>query len=139
MDARDGLPTIECPECKANRNPAPTSTPPPLVSADQLAGRRQWFWALYECRYSVIVAAPDNSGFFAPGQEELWPWSHARILGPITEPDTTQAFVSADVLRQCRDILATLVHFNGEIPHWAAASIALAAANAELKRVQSNP
>jgi hypothetical protein len=30
----------------------------------------------YECREAVIVIAPKNNGFFAPGQEPLWHFSN---------------------------------------------------------------
>ena len=37
------------------------------------------FWlVLYEHRPNVIRIAPDRSGFFAPGQEELWPLTEVQ-------------------------------------------------------------
>ncbi len=55
-----------------------------------------WYWAIYEHRVEIILAANDNSGFFAAGQEELWPWGEARIIKQITKPTEPEIAASND-------------------------------------------
>lgn len=44
--------------------------------------RSMWL-VIYECRWDVVVISPCGTGFFAPGQDPLWPLSAARFVREI--------------------------------------------------------
>lgn len=46
----------------------------------------QLWLVAYECRWSVVVISPCGTGFFAPGQEQLWPLGEAIFIRRIMTP-----------------------------------------------------